>query len=99
MRIDPGFQGGPLHGRRIGRPAQGASSASQARSDHSAETDSVGSSESTSLAGALHEIPDVRSELIEEIRGRLERGEFLTRDAAEKTADAILADLASFIGQ
>ena len=51
------------------------------------------------LVGALHDIPDVRPEVIEEVRRRLSRGEFLTRDDAEKTAEAILADLASFIGR
>ena len=50
------------------------------------------------MAG-LHEIPDVRVDVIEEVRERLSRGEFLSRAAAEKTAEAILADLASFIGQ
>lgn len=50
------------------------------------------------MAG-LDEIPDVRSELVEEVRQRLNRGEHLTRDAAERTAAAILADLACFIGQ
>ena len=38
-------------------------------------------------------------EVVEEVRQRLSRGEHLTRDAAERTAAAILADLASFIGQ
>lgn len=99
MRIDPGFQGGPLNGRKIGRPVQGSSSASRARSDQPAETESTVPSEAASLMGALHDIPDVRAEVIEEVRQRLGRGEFLSRDAAEKTAAAILADLASFIGQ
>lgn len=48
---------------------------------------------------SLEEIPEVREDLVEEVRQRLSRGEHLTRDAAEKTAAAILADLASFIGQ
>lgn len=51
------------------------------------------------MVSALHDIPEVRPEVIEEVRQRLERGEFLSQDAAEKTAEAILADLASFIGQ
>ena len=50
------------------------------------------------MAG-LDEIPDIRPEVMEEVRDRLKRGDYLTRDAAEKTAAAILADLASFIGQ
>lgn len=57
------------------------------------------SSETAALVSGLSEIPEVRPELIEEVRQRLARGEYLTRDAAEQTAEAILADLASFIGQ
>lgn len=99
MRIDPGFQGGPLQGRKIGRPVQGASSASRTNPEQSADSDPAISSEAASLVGSLHEIPEVRADVIEEVRRRLERGEFMSRDAAEKTAEAILADLASFIGQ
>ena len=99
MRIDPGFQGSPIPGRKIGRPVQGASSASRASSDQATASDAVISAETTELVAALHDIPEVRPEVIEEVRQRLGRGEFLTRDAAEKTAEAILADLASFIGQ
>lgn len=51
------------------------------------------------LMASLDEVPEVREDLVEEVRLRLSRGEHLTRDAAEKTAAAILADLASFIGQ
>jgi hypothetical protein len=99
MRIDPGFQGNPLHGRRIGRPAQGSNAASRARSDEPAESDPKVTSEAAALIASLHDIPEVRPEVIEEVRQRLSRGEFMSRDAAEKTAEAILADLASFIGQ
>jgi hypothetical protein len=98
MRIDPGSFGGPLPGRKVGRPAQGSSSASRARPDQPADTEPV-SGETAALVGALHDIPEVRPEVIEEVRRRLDRGEFLSRDAAEKTAEAILADLASFIGK
>ena len=99
MRIDPGFQGGPVQGRKIGRPVQGSSSASHATADQPAESESTVSAETAALVGALHDIPEVRPDVIEEVRRRLERGDFLSRDAAEKTAEAILADLASFIGQ
>ena len=99
MRIDPGFQGNPLNGRKIGRSVQGSSSASASRTDQAAESESTVSAETAALVGSLHEIPEARAEVIEEVRRRLGRGEFLSRDAAEKTAEAILTDLASFIGQ
>lgn len=99
MRIDPGFQGNPLNGRKIGRSVQGSSSASAARSDQASESESTVSAETAALMTSLHDIPEVRPEVIEEVRRRLGRGEFMSRDAAEKTAEAILEDLASFIGQ
>ena len=45
----------------------------------------------------LQEIPDVRPEILDEVRQRLDRGDLMTRDAAEATAAAILADLQSFL--
>lgn len=99
MRIDPGFQGGPVQGRKVGRPVQGSSSASRARSDQPSESEPTVSAETAALLNTLHEIPDVRPEVIEDVRRRLSQGDFLSRDAAEKTAEAILQDLASFIGE
>ena len=98
MRIDSGNQGIPsVPGRKQARPARGASSSSHPISEQSSDTsDSV---EASPLLVGLEVIPDVRPEVVEEVRHRLSRGEYLTRDAAEKTAAAILADLASFIGQ
>jgi hypothetical protein len=52
-----------------------------------------------SLVTGLDEIPEIRSDLVEEVRKRLNRGDHLSRAAAEQTAAAILADLADFIGQ
>jgi hypothetical protein len=98
MQIDPSFNGRPIPGRKIGRPAQGASSASRAPSDQSAGSGETIPAENAALIVALRDFPDVRPELVEDVRQRLDRGEFLTRDAAEKTAEAILSDLASFIG-
>jgi len=35
-------------------------------------------------------LPDVRSDRIEEVRAKLEQGEYSTREAAENTAESIL---------
>lgn len=98
MRIDPGSFGRPLPGRKIGRSVQESSSASKARSDQPVQNEPI-SAETAALVGALHDVPEVRPDVIEEVRQRLQKGEFLSREAAEKTAEAILADLASFIGE
>lgn len=97
MRIDQSLSGVPAPGRKPGRSASSASAASCASTGQSSE--SATRSETAALMAGLHEIPDVRVDVIEEVRERLSRGEFLSRAAAEKTAEAILADLASFIGQ
>lgn len=97
MRIDPGSSNiPPVPGRRSGRVSSRTSS-SLGSSEKSSETST--SAELAPLLAGLDEVPEVREDLVEEVRLRLNRGELLTRDAAEKTAAAILADLASFIGQ
>lgn len=45
----------------------------------------------------LQAIPEVRVEVLEDVRQRLQRGELLTREAAEATATAILSDLQAFL--
>jgi len=96
MRIDQGFSGVPLPYRRPGRSVSGASSAARASSGKSLE--STEPLETNPLMAGLDHIPDVRADVMEEVRQRLDRGDFLSREAAEKTAEAILSDLASFIG-
>ena len=99
MRIDPGNPNiPPIPGRKPGRVAPRVpGSAPVSSSEKSSET--TESAEVASLTASLGEIPEVRSDVVEEVRQRLSRGEHLTRDAAERTASAILADLVSFIGQ
>lgn len=97
MRIDQSLPGVPAPGRKPGRSTSSASSAGRASTGQSLE--SATRTETAPLMTGLHEIPEVRIDVIEDVRERLNRGEFMSRDAAEKTAEAILADLASFIGQ
>lgn len=97
MRINSDYSGVPLPNRKQGRAVSGASSASRASSGKSSE--STERAESDPYLAALHDIPEVRADVVEEVRQRLNRGDFLSREAAEQTAEAILSDLASFIGQ
>ena len=50
----------------------------------------VGSDELESLTRQLDGISDVRSDVVEAAKVRMQRGDYLTRAAAEKTAAAIL---------
>ena len=44
------------------------------------------------LASLYHELPDIRADRLAEVRAKYENGEYLTREAAEKTAEGILFD-------
>ena len=94
MRIDGESSGSPIYGRRPTRPA--AAGGSRRASSTSASSPSE-SRETSSLMAKLQEIPDVRADVIEDVRQRLQRGEMMTREAAEQTAAAILSDLQSFL--
>lgn len=97
MRIEPGNPNiPPSSGRRPGRATSRTSSVS---SSSESATESSAASEYAPLISSLNELPEIREDLVEEVRQRLKNGEHLNRAAAEKTAEAILADLASFIGQ
>jgi len=98
MRIDGGYHELPKPGRKTGRIAQGASTSSASRSEKDSVTESAVQQEGSSLIVNLREIPEIRPEVIEEVRRKLAQGEFMSRENAEKTAEAILEDLASFIG-
>jgi hypothetical protein len=50
----------------------------------------VGSDELESLTRQLDEISDVRADVVEAAKVRMQRGDYLTRAAAEKIAAAIL---------
>lgn len=94
MRIDGESFGSPLFGRRPVRP--GATSGSR-RSASTKPSATAGSSETSELMSKLQALPEVRPEVMEDVRQRLKRGELLTREAAEATANAILSDLQSFL--
>lgn len=97
MRIDGDSSGSPLYGRRHVR-SNSASGARRTPSMTPATTNAAtGTRHASELLSQLHGIPDVRPEVIEEVRRRLQRGELLTREAAEATAAAILSDLQSFL--
>lgn len=92
MRIDGDVYGSPLFGRRPVRPISGGSGGRRPPS-----TSRAAPREVSPLMAKLHEIPEVRPEVLDEVRQRLHRGELMTREAAEATAAAILADLQSFL--
>ena len=98
MRVDGDSLGSPLFGRRPARPGSAAGGVRRASSMTSSSASSTSSSRETSeFMSKLQSIPEVRPEVMEDVRQRLQRGELLTREAAEATAAAILSDLQSFL--
>ena len=94
MRIDGESLGSPLSGRRPVRP--GAASGSR-RTASAKSASTAGSRETSEFMNKLQALPEVRSDVLEEVRQRMQRGELLTREAAEATATAILSDLQAFL--
>lgn len=98
MRIDGESAGSPLFGRRPVRPgAAGGSRRASAASGAAKPATTSGARESSELMAKLQALPEVRAEVLEDVRHRLHRGELLTREAAEATAAAILSDLQAFL--
>lgn len=95
MRIDGESYGSPLFGRRPVRP--GAAGGSRRTSSSSQPSSTSASRENSELKSKLQELPEVRADVLEDVRQRLHRGELLTREAAEATATAILSDLQAFL--
>ena len=48
--------------------------------------------EAYKLSALYSQVPDVRPDRVEQVRSRLERGDYFTREAAEATADRIQLD-------
>lgn len=98
MRINGESPESPLFGRRPVRPGSASGSRRAASTSSSSSSAATTSSHPTSeLMAKLQGIPEVRLEILEDILQRLNRGELLTREAAEATAVAILCDRQSFL--
>ncbi|MCX7422833.1 MAG: hypothetical protein NT013_25295 [Planctomycetia bacterium] len=98
MRIDGESYGSPLFGRRPVRPgAAGGSRRASSSAQPSSSSATSSSRENSELKAQLQELPEVRADVLEDVRQRLHRGELLTREAAEATATAILSDLQAFL--
>jgi hypothetical protein len=97
MRIDGDNSGSPLFGRRPIRPGSASGSRRTAPMTPSSSSPTSGTRHTSELLSQLHGIPEVRPEVIEDVRQRLKRGDLLTREAAEATAAAILSDLQAFL--
>ena len=95
MQIQPDSAGSPIFGRRSIRPVSSSGSRKAASAPSASETSS--SRETSLLLDQLGEMPDVRADVVDEVRQRLKRGELLTREAAQATAAVILADLQYFL--
>ncbi len=95
MRIDGESFGSPIFGRRPTKPTSASGGSRRASASSTASFSET--REASALMAKLQEIPDIRADVVEDVRQRLQRGELMTREAAEQTAAAILSDLQSFL--
>lgn len=87
--------------RPIGRPAPGAlsqpnrlNSAYQAPSPPSRGRDEVELSQTARLLGKLHELPDIRPELVQRIRDEIAEGSYDTDEKLDAAVDKLIDELA-----
>lgn len=93
MRIGPSRESRPA-GRKTVRSKKGSSAPpSDVQSSQAQQVPTEGNE----LLGRLRALPDVRSEVVDDVERRLRDGDLLTRQAAEQTAEAILAEITASI--
>lgn len=92
MRINEGFlSGARVDQRHDVNPAHGPASAVRSASVTAHDASSYASApELAQLVAGVNETDDIRPEVIEEVSRRLAAGLYDSRDAAERTAEAIL---------
>lgn len=87
QRYDPAASASQASAGKRSRPA-GAKAEAQGKEFVGGQTDLSG--ELRELSGKLTAIPDVRADVVEASRMKLRQGVYLTRGAAEATAEAML---------
>ena len=89
QRFDSGSQ---LNSGPLGIRPTGPNTMESAQAEGSGIDRSAGKGELRQLASQIAAIPDVRADVVEASRMKLQRGDYLTRVSAEQTADAFLAN-------
>jgi len=84
----------PLAGQRVGRPQPDVQQNVEATDSASGSSllNHVRAPEITEVSKSLREVPEVRTQLVQDVAVRIASGEYLTEEAAQKTA-AIILDL------
>jgi len=91
MWIGPTRENQPAD-RKLIRSARGAKGTPPTDSTAPSSESEAVSSEQSALLARLRALPEVRPEVVEEAKRRVRDGELLTRQSAEQTAEAILAE-------
>lgn len=81
---------------RVHNAAQGASRAPEASESAAAarsRDDRVELSERARLLSKLRETPEIRQNLVNEVRARIEGDDYLTSDKLDQAADNLISDL------
>jgi hypothetical protein len=89
MRIGPSRKGEAAGRKSVGGSKASKAATSDVQSPQTQQTPTEGSE----LIGRLRAFPEIRPEVIDDVERRLRDGDLLTRQAARRTAEAILAEI------
>lgn len=98
MRIGDRPNSQPVTGPQTNRAGGKSAAGTTGSSSGARRASSVDPSVTSEFVGRLKALPDVRADVVADVERRLNEGLLLTRDAAERTAEALLADLSSYSG-
>jgi hypothetical protein len=93
MRIGPSRESRPADRKSV-RSSHGP--ATPPSESHASQTQQA-PTEGSELIGRLRSLPEIRSEVVDDVERRLHEGDLLTRQAAERTAEAILAEITASV--
>jgi hypothetical protein len=91
MRIDPSnLSGTPISAADAGQPASPAAPGAQSTPAVDDRSQHLPSPELQQLTAAVRNLPEVREDVVQRVAGQLAAGQYLTPEAAEQTAQAML---------
>jgi hypothetical protein len=77
------------HQRKVARTDSKEASIQKRHLNRAAEVDRLPSSDLVRLAAVLKGVPEIREDVVSQVRARMKTGYYVTRAASEKTAEVL----------
>lgn len=77
------------HQRKVARTDSKEASVQQRHLNRAAEIGRLPSSELVRLAATLRRMPEIREDVVSQVKDRMKTGYYVTREASEKTAEVL----------